>query len=58
MFTLNYSIVLYKYCIQECPGLTIRLVSIEDVDPSVGRFRNMIQTSFIPSSKVSLLYIR
>jgi len=29
-------------------------VTTEDVDPSVGRFRNMIQTSFIPSSKVRL----
>ncbi|XP_065889920.1 nuclear inhibitor of protein phosphatase 1-like [Dysidea avara] len=29
----------------------IDVINPEDVDPSVGRFRNMIQTSFIPSSK-------
>ena len=45
------------YIEQECSGLSVRFVLLcyyaEDVDPSVGRFRNMIQTSFIPSSKVS-----
>lgn len=29
------------------------IINPEDVDPSVGRFRNLVQTTVIPSSKVS-----
>lgn len=28
------------------------IINPEDVDPSVGRFRNLVQTTVIPSSKV------
>lgn len=31
------------------------VINPEDVDPSVGRFRNLIHTTVVPS-KVSLLY--
>lgn len=30
------------------------IINPEDIDPSVGRFRNLVQTTIIPSSKVSI----
>jgi len=31
------------------------IINPEDIDPTVGRFRNLVQTTVIPTSKVSLL---
>lgn len=28
------------------------IINPEDIDPSIGRFRNLVQTTIIPSSKV------
>lgn len=32
------------------------IINPEDVDPSVGRFRNLVHTTVIPTSKVSSYY--
>lgn len=31
------------------------IINPEDIDPSVGRFRNLVQTTIIPSSKVNMI---
>lgn len=45
---LSYNFIICTLCLYEVKEYLLEMLFVEDIDPSVGRFRNLVQTTVIP----------
>ena len=51
------TVLLYNFLWILISKLYLSLSPLEDIDPSIGRFRNMVQTTVIPSKVPHAIFI-